>query len=208
MALYLVVMCMFACLFSVILPSIYLKEKRNVLSQCSELEIEQNQPLKLPVFANFIFIMPVIMFYLSGDMILSIFFFFFAVVAYTDASARWIPDCIIYALLVISMIASRTTDLETACWSIFFYIIPALILSFYGQIVRNETWIASGDYYVFPAVALMILPQYAAGIMLINLFIVLLVSRWVSKVPLVTVAFITFTGYQLCLLSGVLSYHF
>ncbi|HHL3258670.1 TPA: prepilin peptidase [Citrobacter braakii] len=201
---YVVMVLMFAIVFSFIFPALYLKEKGKVINNCAELQQETYKPERFTAFSILMFLMPLLIFYLSGNITLSIFTFAFAIVAYTDVSARWIPDCVIYALLVISMVSVRLADFETIILSVTLYIFPALLLSIYGYIVKNESWIASGDYYVFPSIGLMILPQYAAGLMFVNLFLVILISRWVPKAPLVTIAFITFTGYQICILSGVL----
>ncbi len=201
---YVGIMLIFAIVFSISFPTLYLKEKDRFIESCAELNQEAFKPERLTIFAILIFLMPLLIFYLSGEIVLSIFIFVFAIVAYTDASARWIPDCLIYALLVISMISVRLDDIETIILSVMLYIIPALMLSLYGSIMKNETWIASGDYYVFPSIGMMVFPQYAAGLMFTNLFLVILISRRVPKVPLVTIVFITFTGYQICILSDVL----
>ncbi len=204
MSVYLIIMFIFSIVFANVLPVLYLKEKQKIFSFCSELQQENDKPKRFTVFAIFMFLMPVFIFYLSGDIVLAIFTFLFTIVSYTDVSARWIPDCIIYALLVIAMFSTKLADLKTVTLSIFLYVLPALMLSLYGYLLKREMWIASGDYYVFPSVGLMILPQYATGLMFTNLFLVILISRWVPKVPLVTIAFITFTGYQICILSDIL----
>ncbi|ELV7790818.1 prepilin peptidase, partial [Salmonella enterica] len=145
----------------------------------------------------------VLIFFLSENMLLSSFCFILSVVAYTDLSARWIPDFTIYLLLVVAMLSLRTTDLILSIWSVLFYLMPALLFSAYGYLLKKEKWIAPGDYYIFPAIGLMITPEYAASLMLVNLLLVLLFSRWVKKIPLVTVAYFTFTGCQTCILLGI-----
>ena len=85
-----------------------------------------------------------------------------------------------------------------------FYMAPVVILSLYGYIVKKETWIASGDYYVFPSIGLLLSPEYAAVIMLITLFFMLFFMQWVKQIPLVTVAYFTFTGFNVCSLLGFL----
>lgn len=204
MLIYLIALCLFAYTFSVTFPALYLKEKRNAIEQGEQLLQEQSEPGRFPVLAIAMFIMPVAVFSLSASMLLSTFCFILAVVAYTDISTRWIPDPAIYALLAVSMFSLHNVDLILPLWSVVFYLIPAVMISACGYIRKKETWIASGDYYVFPSVGLMVLPEYAAGLMLINLSIVVILSRWVQKVPLVTVAYFTFLGYQLCLFSGLL----
>lgn len=108
----------------------------------------------------------------------------------------------IYLLIALSVYSLDATDLTISLFAVVFYITPVALLSVYGFLVKRETWIASGDYYIFPAIGLMITPEYASSLMLINLLLVLFFSRWINKVPLVTVAYFTFTGYQTCSLLG------
>jgi len=202
MILYLSVICLFAYMLSVTFPAIYLKEKQNTLDQNEILRHETNDVGQFPILAIAMFIVPVLVYYLSESMLLSSFCFVLSVVAYTDLSARWVPDLTIYLLLVLAMLSLRTADLIMSLWSVLFYIMPAALFSAYGYLIKKEKWIASGDYYVFPAIGLMLPPDYAAGLMLFNLLVVLLLSRWVQKIPLVTVAYFTFTGCQTCILLG------
>lgn len=202
MILYLSVICVFAYVLSITFPAIYLKEKQNTLEQNEILLHESNDVGQFPVLAIAMFIAPVLIYTLSENMLLSAFSFVLSIVAYTDLSARWVPDFTIYLLLVVAMLSLRTTDLVMSLWSVLFYLTPAVLFSAYGYIIKKEKWIASGDYYIFPAIGLMLTPDYAASLMLINLLVVLLLSRWMQKIPLVTVAYFTFTGCQTCTLLG------
>lgn len=71
-------------------------------------------------------------------MLLSSFCFILSVVAYTDLSARWIPDFTIYLLLVVAMLSLRTTDLILSIWSVLFYLMPALLFSAYGYVLKKR----------------------------------------------------------------------
>ena len=189
-------------MLSITFPAIYLKEKKNALEQNEILRHESNDVGQFPILSIAMFIVPVLIYYLSENMLLSSFCFVLSVIAYTDLIARWVPDLTIYLLLFLAMLALRTTDLIMSLWSVLFYVMPAALFSAYGYFIKKENWIASGDYYVFPPIGLMLTPDYAAGLMLINLLVVLLLSRWVQKIPLVTVAYFTFTGCQTCIFLG------
>ncbi|EJP5820594.1 prepilin peptidase, partial [Cronobacter sakazakii] len=136
--------------------------------------------------------------------ILLIFSGLLAIAAYTDVCKRWIPDLIIYLLVIVSVYSLHTKDVFTSLIAMAFYMAPVVILSLYGYIVKKETWIASGDYYVFPSIGLLLSPEYAAVIMLITLFFMLFFMQWVKQIPLVTVAYFTFTGFNVCSLLGFL----
>lgn len=204
MIIYTVMIVLFSFVLSLSFPAIYVKVKQNTIQQLDLLREESNDVGRFPVLAISMFLMPVMLFFLSESMLLSVFCFIFAVVAYTDVSARWVPDFLIYFLLALAMIFVRTTDFTLSFWAVVFYMMPIAMFSAYGFLTKKETWIASGDYYLFPSIGLTLLPEYAAGLMLINLMLVLVISRWVQKVPLITVAYFTFIGYQTCLLSGVI----
>ncbi|MDM2776275.1 prepilin peptidase [Citrobacter sp. Cpo142] len=204
MIFYLIVLSVLAYYFTLMFPVFYKKEKQNVIAQSEVLIQETDDPGQYRVLAIVMFIMPVAIFSFSESMLLSWFCFILAVVAYTDLSSRWIPDLAIYVLLVLSMLSIQNSDLNSALWSVLLYLFPAVLISVYGFLVKKKTLIATGDYYVIPSIGLMILPEHASSLMLVNFIIVVAISRWIQKIPLVTVAYFTFTGYQLCLHSGLL----
>ncbi|HCA7081260.1 TPA: prepilin peptidase [Citrobacter sedlakii] len=145
-----------------------------------------------------------LIYYLSSDFKLFIFCCCLAIVAYIDACKRWIPDQMIYLLIAISVYSLGSRDLTMSLIAVSFYITPVALLSVYGYLVKRESWIASGDYYVFPSIGLMLTPDYAAGVMLTTLFAMLILTRWVRKIPLITVAYFTFTGFKVCSILGIL----
>lgn len=204
MIFYLIALSVLAYYFTVTFPVLYKKEKQNVIEQCGVLVKDRNEPGRYTLLAILMFIIPVAIFSFSESMLLSWFCFILAVVAYTDLSSRWIPDVAIYVLLVLSMISIQNSDLNSALWSVLLYLSPAILISVYGFLVKKKTLIATGDYYVIPSIGSMILPEHASSLMLVNFIIVVAISRWIQKIPLVTVAYFTFTGYQLCLHSGLL----
>ncbi|MGK7247397.1 prepilin peptidase [Buttiauxella agrestis] len=203
MIIYLVLIFVFSYALAITFPVIYSKAKQSAIKQSAELQIENDEANKYPVLATAMFLIPLLVFILSEDMLLSVFCFLLAIVAYTDASARWIPDVVIYLLLAVSIISIPSNNLVFSLSAAVFYVMPAAMLSAYGYVVRKDSWIASGDYYVFPSIGLMTLPEHAAGLMLMTLAIAVLLTRRIKKIPLVTVAYFTFTGYQTCVLSGL-----
>lgn len=202
MFLYIFIILPFSYFISFFLPFFYVKQKLKFIESCNELANENDEVACYPFRSLVIFSVPALVYYLSSDLLLLIFCFILAVAAYTDLCKRWIPDLIIFLLLAISVYSLHSKDLTSSLFSVFFYLMPVTLLSFYGFFVKKESWIASGDYYIFPSIGLMLLPEYAAVIMLITLFILLLLMRWIKQIPLVTVAYFTFTGFNICHLSG------
>ncbi|PHM25089.1 prepilin peptidase [Xenorhabdus budapestensis] len=208
MILYMALMCVFSYILSRIFPGIYLRVKKNTLQQYKELKEEDDNVGIFPLISVLMFLLPVVIYSLSNDRLLSVYCFLLAVVGYSDLSSRWIPDIFIYLLLGLSVYSLPTEEVSSSLYAAVFFVAPALLLSAYGYIIKREQWIASGDYYLFPSVGMMVLPEYAAGMMLLALWFTLLLTRWFQKVPLVTVVYFTFSGYQICHLSGWLSFSF
>ncbi|PCQ45113.1 prepilin peptidase [Citrobacter freundii] len=174
-----------------------------MIEGCKELLSEDDDEIiHSPVLSLSVISIATFVYYLSSDFVLFLFCSFLAITAYCDACKRWIPDLMIYLLIAISVYSLNSKDLTMSLVAVVFYIIPAALLSVYGFLIKRESWIASGDYYIFPAIGLMVAPEYAACLMLVNLLLVLVFSRWVQKIPLVTVAYFTFTGCQTCILLG------
>lgn len=174
-----------------------------MIAQSEILCEEKTEAKRFPVLAIIFFLIPVFIFFKSESITLAMFVFVLAIVAYTDLSARWIPDFLSFLLIFLAMVAMRTSDLFSILCAVILYLTPVVILSSYGYLVKKESWVASGDYYVFPSIGLMLLPEYAAFLMLMNLLVVIIISRLMSDIPLVTIAYLTFSGYQTCILLGL-----
>lgn len=198
MLIYVLVISIFSYMLAITFPGIYSKVRQNTLQHYRELEDEEVKTGIFPLIAITLFLMPLIVFYFSGDVLLSIYCFVLAIVAYTDLSARWIPDFLIYILLAIAVYSMHSKEILSTIFAVIFFITPAALLNVYGAISKGEQWIASGDFYVFPSLGIMMLPEYAAALMIVSLFIALIITRWIPKVPLITVLYVAFSGYLLC----------
>lgn len=198
------VLAIFSYAFSFFLPSVYVRQKRKFIESSAELANESESVCRFPLLSLLIFLLPALIYYLSSNLLVMAFCFFLAIAAYTDVSKRWIPDFIIYILLAISVYSLQSKDLALSLFAMTFYLMPVVILSFYGYLKKKESWVASGDYYIFPSIGLMLIPDYAAGVMLFTLTIMLILIRWIKQIPLVTIAYFTFIGFNVCLFSGLL----
>ena len=205
MIMYILFTSLFAYVLSVVLPFAYQWQKKKVIESCKELVNEADDEIgHFPFLSLLVISIASLIYYLSSDFILFVFCCCLAIVAYIDACKRWIPDQMIYLLITISVYSLGSRDLTMSLIAVSFYITPVALLSVYGYLVKRESWIASGDYYVFPSIGLMLTPDYAAGVMLTTLFAMLILTRWVRKIPLITVAYFTFTGFKVCSILGIL----
>ncbi|HAS8353300.1 TPA: hypothetical protein I7721_19635 [Vibrio vulnificus] len=140
----------------------------------------------------------VILFHFSGSIWVFIAFFLFGCVAYTDFIVHWVPDCLIYAALSVSLL-NPDIKLNNELWlSVFLFLLPVVILQAVSYVRKRFLCISSGDFYMFPAMAVWVLPEYAAPVMLTAIGVAILFSRKTNKVPFMTCLFFVFSGYQLC----------
>jgi len=186
------------------IPGIYFRRREGAMIQMQELSKEENEVKRYPLIAFAIFSCPAIVYSLTGDITLSLFCIVLAVTAYTDFCTRWIPDIAIYILLAISIFEAGPREDITSLFGCAFFVLPAFLLNAYGLLVKNKVWIASGDFYIFPSVGLMVLPEHASALMIFTLLITSILNQWIRAVPLITVLYVIFSGYLLCVKSGFL----
>ncbi|EGH9360820.1 prepilin peptidase [Salmonella enterica] len=186
-----------------ITPYLYRDKRNDAIQQSIELSKECDTVSKSLFLSAIIFSCSAVIFYMSGDFYLLIFMTLLAVVAYTDLFTRWVPDPLIYLLLACSVYVASQYDVAIHLWAMFFYIMPAILLNLTFRIYKKKYVIASGDFYVFPAIGLMLAPEHAAIVMFLNLVFILFISPFFTSIPLITVSFFSFAGYQLCLLLGL-----
>lgn len=203
MLVYIVVLALFSFVISKCLPQLYLREKNFVINEAKCLEAEVINVEARTLTAVFIFLIPVFIFSVSNNMLLSVYCFVFAFLAFTDVSVRWLPDPAIYALIFLSVYSVKDVALISILFSTAFFILPALLFNIAGKVYSGKYYIANGDFYVFPAIGMMIAIEHAAAIMLLALSITAALSRFFKTVPLITVLYFIFMGYQTCTLSGL-----
>lgn len=184
-------------------PLVYKMKRADAITQNELLLREESNIKKHNIFSLVIFLCPLLLLHLSGNTNLFYFSLLMAIGAYTDLSTRWIPDPVIYLLLALSLLSIDKSDV-TQYWGMVFYLLPVILLNIFCRIFKGGYVIASGDMYIFPSVGLMVSPEHASELMALNLVFCVIISRWVKQIPLVTVAYFTFIGYQLCALSGFL----
>lgn len=197
---YVLALCLFAVIFASYFPTLYVKKKNLLIQQSKELDEETFQVKPFFSCSVLLFLTPLLMFYLSQNIYMAVFCFVFAVLAYTDLSARWLPDIPVYLLMVLSVMGVDKQDMSECIISSLFFVAPAVLLNFLLRIKGSKSFIAAGDFYVLPSIGLMIRPEHAAGLMLLILFQTVFMSRLCKQIPLITVTFSTFCGYQICLL--------
>lgn len=203
MYVYLTALCVLSGLLILKLPNYYKKQRHIALSHYEYLKREEVSIPSYPLMALSMLVLPVVVYYMSHNMLLSVFCCVLATVAYADLCARWIPDPGIYALLAIAVYSISPYNVITSIASAIFFVTPALLMNIYGYIRKKEVWLASGDFYTAPSIGVFIKPECASAVMIVSLLSVLITQRWVTKVPLITIIYYIFTGYLLCDFSRV-----
>ena len=184
----------FSLFFSLYFPKVYKIELQKSIEQCNEnYEVKSYPQVSVVIFA-----LSGIVYFLSQDLALTGCCLLLGIMAYTDLAARWLPDVTIYLLLCLSFFTVHSKDVIESVISILFFIFPAIALNVFGFIRKKQQWIASGDFYVFPSVGLLVLPEYSAIIMILTLLIAVTLNLKFKSVPLITVLYFIFMGYQIC----------
>lgn len=200
----LIAIILFSLLLSRNYKAIYQAVRTQAIQQLDELKSENVQVPCYSILAIFMFLAPVLFFWITGDFVFSFYMLFLAIIAYSDLVTRWIPDVIIYILVFISAVSINHSNYVIYLASVVFFVLPVALLNFYGYLKTRHFWVASGDFYVLPTVAVWIQPEYASALIMIVLLTALLLAKLVKGVPLITFIYIAFIGYKVCEIFGFL----
>lgn len=180
------------------LPAFYIKAKDSVISASVELEKEA-QEINSSWIAALICTLPALLIYmLSKDKEAAAITFALGLLAYFDLTARWIPDCLLYGTVWLSVGLNAEQLLIQGVISAILFTLPALILQGYSLLTRRKGVFASGDLYLMPAIGVWFLPELAPGLMACALMLASFVSRYEKRVPFITCILPIFIGYEVC----------
>lgn len=195
-----IAICILSCfsyVFVISLPDIYLKQKKAVIDQVNELQNDKDEVGSFQYLSLLMFLTPVVIYSFTDDVGLSIFCFILAIAAYTDLTTRWIPDMLSYLLISCAVYNSAENGPVLSALSVVLFIAPALMLSAVSYVRSKSVVIASGDYYIFPSVGLMVSPEYSAFVMLTTLAISYSLKKVTTHAPLVTILYFVFILFQI-----------
>ncbi|KYP90580.1 hypothetical protein WB91_08765 [bacteria symbiont BFo1 of Frankliniella occidentalis] len=180
------------------IPSFYIKAKESVI--CASIELEKEVPeIKTSWIAAMVFTLPALLIYiLSKDKEIAAITFVLGILAYFDLTTRWIPDCLLYGTVWLSLGLNAEQLLIQGVISAVLFTLPALILQGYSFLTRRKGVFASGDLYLLPAIGVWFLPELASGIMACALMLASFVSRYEKRVPFITCILPIFIGYEVC----------
>lgn len=180
------------------IPSFYIKAKESVISTSIELKKEV-QEINSSWIAALICNLPALLIYmLSKDKEIAAITFVLGILAYFDLTVRWIPDCLLYGTVWLSLGLNAEQLLTHGVISAVLFTLPALILQGYSLLNRRKGVFASGDLYLMPAIGVWFLPELAPGLMACALMLASFVSRYEKRVPFITCIFPIFIGYEVC----------
>lgn len=184
-------------------PVLYAKEKQNVIAQIEDVREDEGEAVSYPLSLVLMLTFPVLVFYHTEEFALSIYCFVFAMLAYADLSARWLPDILLYVMLAISMYMVRDAALLNIVVPVILFVAPAVMLNVSAIMKRKQQPIANGDFYIFPSIGMTLQDEYAFAIMAISIFVSILVSKRIKKVPFVLILYIAYGGYLTCISLGL-----
>lgn len=197
--------CFTICLIiGCLVPYGYTALKAKLLFQTEVIKNESQKSESKILYLIFILLLPLILFYEGQKNELSLFLLVFGLLAYSDLITRWLPDPLVYILVGLAVYSIDKNNLILPLLSIILYVVPLIILNIIGWWRCKKVMVAAGDFYVLVAVGAIIPPVYAMSLMLLTILFSLFFSRYTKEVPLITVAYMVITGYELCQNYGVL----
>ncbi|WP_446717730.1 A24 family peptidase [Erwinia sp. OLCASP19] len=135
---------------------------------------------------------------LSNDKEATSFILLLGIIAYCDLTTRWIPDCLLYGAVWLSLGLRSGHLLEQGITGAALFCLPVFILQGVSLLTRRKGCFASGDLYLIPAIGVWFVPGLAPALMACTLMLASLVSRYVKDVPFITCILPVFTGYKIC----------
>lgn len=182
---------------------VYKREKKLAIENLEELKNEKATINSSAALVSLMCILNICVFIYSENEILILYCLLLSIVAYTDFAAKWVPDTLIFLMAALSGIAIEPEYIIYSLISIIFFTAPALFINLIGYVRKREVWIASGDFYIIPTIAIWVEPEHAASLMLLVLMVTISISVRCKKVPMITVIYFSFMGYKLCSLLNI-----
>lgn len=184
-------------------PLLYAKEKQNVIAQIEDVRKDEAEAGSYPLSLVLMLTFPVLVFYHTAEYALTIYCFVFAILAYADLSARWLPDVLLYVMFAISMYMVKDEALLNIMVPVLLFIAPAVMLNLSAIMKRKQQPIANGDFYIFPSIGVTLQDEYAFAIMSFSILVSILVSKRIKEVPFVLILYIAYGGYLTCISLGL-----
>lgn len=181
----------------------YKREKKLAIDNSEELKNENVTINSSGALVSLICILNICIYACSENEILILYCLLLSIVAYTDYAVKWVPDTLIFLMVALSGIAIEPEYITCSIISIILFAAPALFINLIGYVRKREVWIASGDFYIIPTIAVWVEPEHAACLMLIVLMVTISISVRCKKVPMITVIYFSFMGYKLCSLLNI-----
>lgn len=187
-----------AYLLSSKLPVFFSATKNSVISEGKALEADCQDPAG-SWLAAICCVLPCLLVYaLNGNEGAAALVLLVGCAAYSDLMTRWIPDCLIYSTVWLSLLCRSDSLLMEGITGALIFIAPVIVLQGLSFWRRRAGCFASGDLYLLPAIGLWIMPEFALLVMSCGLMLALLASQYDKQIPFITCIFPAFVGYMLC----------
>lgn len=179
-------------------PVIYTAIKTNVISESKALESDCRDPASSWLAAICCVFPCLVVYALNGNAGAAAMVLLVGCAAYSDLMTRWIPDCLIYGTVWLSLIFRADSLFMEGITGALIFCAPVLLLQGLSFWRRRTGCFASGDLYLLPAIGLWIMPEYALLVLSCGLMLALFASRYDKQIPFITCIFPAFVGYMLC----------
>lgn len=198
MYLYAAVLLALSFLLSQRLPGVYSSVRRGVIENSKQLESESRGGRRSWPGALCCLMPCLIVYAVNGDAATAAMVLLMGIAAYCDMMTRWIPDCLIYGCVWLSLACHTDSVVSLGLLSAALFCLPVMIMQAAAWLKLRTVCFATGDLYLLPAAGLWVKPEYAFSVMAVGLIPALVASRFVKQVPFITCLFPIFVGYLLC----------
>lgn len=132
-------------------------------------------------------------FFLEFNAQQSLVIYILSIASYFDLKRRWIPDPIIYALIITSSIFFQSSAIDKI-YSITITLLIVLMINGVSHLQKKDLIIASGDVYIMLALALTLPPHITAycisAMLSLSMCTTLVLRKPFAMLPVITVAYV------------------
>jgi len=185
-------------LLSMNLPYFYIRAKESVISASKQLEFEKRDVKNSWVVALICLLPSLLVLIITKNNAVTAITLALGLIAYCDFAIRWIPDCLLYSTVWLSLVLRAGQMFDQGIMGAVLFCLPMLIVQGFSLMTKQKGCFASGDLYLTPALGVWFMPEIAPALMACVLLISSFVSRFIKEVPLITCILPVFTGYQIC----------
>ncbi|KAB1469109.1 hypothetical protein FZI27_20195 [Cronobacter sakazakii] len=180
-------------------PAYIKKSERNLINSAKNIDSEKVFA-RSPILAILIIFIPFLVFTVTSyDAVVPYIVLTLGIASYCDIKRNWIPDPVIYTLMLISMIAIKidhSHSLEFYLLNCLAFITPYILINILTHMHSRQIMFCDGDIYLLLSLSFTITPLAGVLVTTASIFFSVIYTK-VNKTN--NVAFIPFVSLSYCL---------